>query len=251
MLRRDQLRAWVDRLGTPISQVQRDHLISHILMHLPDLVPDATFFGGTALCRTHLLDWRLSEDIDLLVEDPAEAQERLSGLGRSLRREYPGLGLDWATLDGTQVAQADAGAIGIRIQLVQRDASYRRYPAGPTNVSLRYGDLPAHVMMRCPTRDAAAAMKLAAWSERAAPRDLCDLFGLVLRGQLTAGALEIMADAAWPLQPYDFAEVRLPDDRSWQSALSHQMAPVPSRERAFREVRRTLATLAGWSVAGR
>ncbi|MGH8907470.1 MAG: nucleotidyl transferase AbiEii/AbiGii toxin family protein [Egibacteraceae bacterium] len=28
-----------------------------------------TFFGGTALCRTHLFDWRLSEDIDLLVDD--------------------------------------------------------------------------------------------------------------------------------------------------------------------------------------
>lgn len=72
---RDQLRRWVDHYGTPVSQVQRDHLLSHVLARLPDLVPGATFFGGTALCRTHLLDWRLSEDIDLLVDD-RDATER-------------------------------------------------------------------------------------------------------------------------------------------------------------------------------
>jgi predicted nucleotidyltransferase component of viral defense system len=65
----------VDHYGTPVSQVQRDHLLSHVLARLPDLVPGATFSGGTALCRTHLPDWRLSEDIDLLVDD-RDATER-------------------------------------------------------------------------------------------------------------------------------------------------------------------------------
>lgn len=97
------------------------------LLALSDLVPDATFFGGTALCRTHLLDWRLSEDIDLLVDDAAATQAQLSGLARSLRREYPGLTVDWGTIDATLVAQVRAEGTGIRVQLAQRDASYRRY----------------------------------------------------------------------------------------------------------------------------
>lgn len=217
MLGRDQLRTWVDRLGAPASQVERDHLISHILVPLRHLVPEATFFGGTAPCRTHLLDWRLSEDIDLLVDDPADTRDRLSEhLAGSLRREYPELTLEWGTVDEEQVAQVRAGAIGVRVQMVKRDASYRRYPVAPTAVALRYADLPEQVEMLCPTRDAAAAMKL----------------------------------APWPVQPQDFAEVRLPNDRAWRSALDHQMRPVPDRQQALSMVRMTVASLAGWTVAG-
>lgn len=90
---RDQLRRWVDHYGTPVSQVQRDHLISHVLARLPGVVPHAS--AGLATVRGHR----------------------------------------------------------------PRCAAIR----GP----------PSQRRTALPTRDSAAAMKPTAWSERAAPRDLC------------------------------------------------------------------------------
>jgi hypothetical protein len=79
----------VDAFGVPAGQIERDHLVSYVLARLPEMALDATFFGGSALCRTHLPGWRLSEDIDLLVPAPARAAEvladRLPGL---LKREH-------------------------------------------------------------------------------------------------------------------------------------------------------------------
>lgn len=50
---------------------------------------DGTFFGGTALSRTVLSSYRLSEDIDVIVEDaPQVARELQEWLPRALRHEY-------------------------------------------------------------------------------------------------------------------------------------------------------------------
>lgn len=63
-----ELRDVSRRFGVAESQVRRDHVISHVLAAIADEVSDdVVFFGGTALCRTHLPDLRLSEDIDLIA----------------------------------------------------------------------------------------------------------------------------------------------------------------------------------------
>src|SRR4029450_13047400 len=60
--------AVAEAFGVADVQVRRDHLISHLLAALSRALPDAvTFFGGTALARTHLPDGRLSEDLDLIA----------------------------------------------------------------------------------------------------------------------------------------------------------------------------------------
>ena len=55
---------WAQTFGVDLTQVRRDHLISHILAVLPEVLglADAVFIGGTALCRTHLDGLRMSED---------------------------------------------------------------------------------------------------------------------------------------------------------------------------------------------
>jgi predicted nucleotidyltransferase component of viral defense system len=245
----DQLRRWVDHFGTSQAQVERDHLISHLLLRLPALLPDATFFGGTALCRTHLPDWRLSEDIDLLVDDPAAARTTLErGLRRAMRRDFPALATHWSIIGGTTNAQIETDGLVVRLQLVVRDAGYRRYPTWPTPVVLRYEDLPPSVVLSCPTMDGAAAMKLVAWTERAAARDLCDLFGFADMRLLAGEALVIARQAAWPVQPHHFDDAHLPSADAWNAALRHQMARVPDREQALDRVRETVATLAGWDI---
>ncbi len=56
------------QFGVSAEQVERDHLISHLLAFLSrDFGDRIHFIGGTALARTHLPDGRLSEDIDLVA----------------------------------------------------------------------------------------------------------------------------------------------------------------------------------------
>lgn len=64
----DERDAVAARFGVAPEQVERDHLISHLLAVLSDRFADQLhFIGGTALARTHLVDGRLSEDIDLVA----------------------------------------------------------------------------------------------------------------------------------------------------------------------------------------
>ena len=57
----DDLETVAAKFGVGMEQVRRDHLISHILGALTtmDGTDDLTFFGGTALSRTHLPNLRL------------------------------------------------------------------------------------------------------------------------------------------------------------------------------------------------
>jgi predicted nucleotidyltransferase component of viral defense system len=56
------------QFGVSPEQVERDHLISHLLAAISrgfgDRLP---FIGGTALARTYLVSGRLSESIDLIA----------------------------------------------------------------------------------------------------------------------------------------------------------------------------------------
>lgn len=246
MLSRDQLRRWIDHFGTPESQIRRDHLLSHVLLHLAGLASHTTFFGGTALSRTHLRDWRLSEDIDLLVEDAGPVGEVIDEfLPRSLRREFPGVSVAWEGSGETRSGAIRADDLSIRVQLVATDSSYRVYPTAVTQVALRYQDLPPTVDFVCPTVAGAAAMKLNAWAERRAARDLCDLFGLDRIGGISRDALAIAASASRPLQPHQFHENTLPTEQAWRAALAHQMREMPDRVVALAAVRRRIAVLSG------
>lgn len=58
----DERDAVAARFGVPPEQVERDHLISHLLAALSDRFADRLhFIGGTALARTHLPNGRLAE----------------------------------------------------------------------------------------------------------------------------------------------------------------------------------------------
>lgn len=51
------------------EQIRKDHLISHILSAISGSGLECWFYGGTALNRSHIAGGRLSEDVDLMVED--------------------------------------------------------------------------------------------------------------------------------------------------------------------------------------
>lgn len=61
----DEKASVAEQFGVAAEQVERDHLISHLLAFLArDFGDSIHFIGGTALARTHLPHGRLSEDID-------------------------------------------------------------------------------------------------------------------------------------------------------------------------------------------
>jgi Nucleotidyl transferase AbiEii toxin, Type IV TA system len=94
MLSPDDQAAVAEKFGVAVSQVRRDHLISHLLAALTVLAADqVVFFGGTALSRTYAPDGRLSEDIDLIATGPRRDVATLieQGLPRAVRRNFPGL----------------------------------------------------------------------------------------------------------------------------------------------------------------
>jgi hypothetical protein len=140
----------------------------------------------------------LSEDLDLLlVGDPLEQRVRLEdGLLQQLCREFPTRAWEVAP----SVARAPTSALlradgfVVRVQLLPTTggwAAWTRVPASACAVDLRYEDLPDAVELAVRTPEGFAAMKLSAWEDRRAPRDLSDLAGLTTIDAFASRTLDV------------------------------------------------------------
>ncbi|GAA3543959.1 hypothetical protein AFL01nite_27820 [Aeromicrobium flavum] len=199
-----------------------------------------TFFGGTALSRTYLTDLRLSEDIDLIAlgrrADIAKDMDRV--VSRALARAYGEV--TWqpelTSTRGSQPAVLQVDDLQVQVQLLDGTG----YPAWPTEVvSLyqRYEGVPA-ASLRVPTIAAFAASKLAAWSDRAAARDLYDLWALAERGAVTTEALDLFVKhgpTGRPPTPRMFETA--PTEEAWETGLGHQGVIRASPDEALAAVR--------------
>jgi predicted nucleotidyltransferase component of viral defense system len=234
------------QFGVSAEQVARDHVISHALAAIATAgTDDLVFFGGTALSRTHLTRLRLSEDIDLIASGSrGEIGDRIeAALARGLGRAF-GTPTFIPRISDTVHSESsvmEVGGVRIRIQLLSAEG----YPAWPTEVvdiEQRYGDAPP-ARLRVPTAAAFAVAKLAAWSDRGAPRDLYDLWALADAGKIDREAAEMFGK----LGPYTSASkvsfARLPTYEEWTAALGHQCVPQVGPEEAARKVREALASL--------
>jgi len=239
--------------GVTEEQVRRDHLISHILGALASLDVPVVFFGGTALARTWLTDpangGRLSEDIDLYTDQRHDVAQLLTRqLPITLRREFPGSvwqpSLD--TVRSSEPARlVNRDGIEVRIQLLS--TSHHRelaaWPTERTTVSLRYSDV-NDVMLRVPTLTAFAAMKTAAWMDRAAARDLYDLAALGRLDALNQEAASLVHRVTrWKVRPYIFRSLPKFD---WHAQLGHQTRDLPPAADCLTQVRDSYARALAW-----
>ncbi|MGH9036003.1 MAG: nucleotidyl transferase AbiEii/AbiGii toxin family protein [Acidimicrobiia bacterium] len=241
MLRRDELATWASTFRVADEQVRRDHLISHLLAAMAALEgAGLVFFGGTALARTHLPAFRLSEDVDLLADPREEWHARLEGhLPRALRRHFGPVSWDPApsVVAYREAARLVAGDLSVRLQFVRLDAEQARWPVERRPVEMRYADAPSAQLV-VPTRPAFAAMKALAWADRHAPRDLADLAALAALGAIDASAAALVVDmAGWTPGVATFDRVPPSTRAEWSAALRHQMAVVPDPDDCLREVR--------------
>lgn len=202
------------------EQIQKDHLISHILSAISDSGLECWFYGGTALNRSHIAGGRLSEDIDLMVEEVTMDMAAL--LHRRLLRTVGETTWDLFSrrrwMYTYRVATNDAA---IKVQLVRFDRDGRYWGWEDRSVELRYDCLPGNINMRLPELTAFVAMKFSAYTDRWAPRDLLDLSNLAAMGAITPAAVDRLRHATGRgLALADFERVRRPTFELWETELS-------------------------------
>jgi predicted nucleotidyltransferase component of viral defense system len=186
--------AVADQFGVSAEQVERDHLISHLLSVLSAKHSASVhLIGGTALSRTHLPAGRLSEDIDLVATASRRqvAAELDASLPRSVARTHGRLEWAPALSDVTSTGSAflRSEALSVRVQLL---SSHDRvvWPHELRDLEQRYSDAPG-ARLQVPTLPSFAAGKTATWQERHAPRDLWDLWAMTRIGAIDDVAAEL------------------------------------------------------------
>ncbi|MFN8229221.1 MAG: nucleotidyl transferase AbiEii/AbiGii toxin family protein [Mycobacterium sp.] len=230
------------QFGVATQQVQRDHLISHVLAFLSEQFGDRIhFIGGTALARTHLPGGRLSEDIDLIAvgsrKDLANHLDRV--LPRSVSRTHGRLTIEPGLSDVPEAAPVllrPADGASVRLQLL----SPRERVIWPTErrqLVQRYTDAPPAELL-VPTLPAFAASKTATWFDRGAPRDLWDLWALAAAGAINAASAALFRKFGptnkYPA-PYIFRDP--PSDAAWSAQLAGQTRLTVSAREALDVVR--------------
>jgi predicted nucleotidyltransferase component of viral defense system len=238
----DEKIAVAERFGVATEQVERDHLISHVLAFLSrEFGGRIQFIGGTALARTHLPDGRLSEDIDLIAigDRKSVAADLDEALPRALARGHGRLTLDPALSSVPDTRPAilrTSDGLTVRLQLL---SSHDRtvWPTERRSLIQRYADAPAAELL-VPTLPAFVASKTATWVDRHAARDLWDLWAMNRMGAIDAVA-EVLYRRYGPTNrppaPHNFTTA--PTEADWQNQLAGQTRLTVSPKDALHAVR--------------
>jgi predicted nucleotidyltransferase component of viral defense system len=234
------------QFGVAAEQVERDHLISHLLGFLSrDFGDRIHFIGGTALARTHLPDGRLSEDIDLIAiaDRKGVATDLDAALPKSIARTHGRLTVD-AELsrapDTRPVILRTTAGLSVRLQLLSaRDRVV--WPTEQRPLVQRYADAPPAELL-VPTLPAFAASKTSTWADRHAPRDLWDLWALNAIGAIDSAAVDLFCRYGPTNQPpADHMLAAAPTDAEWRSQLAGQTRITISAKDALAAVRASWA----------
>ncbi len=230
------------QFGVAVEQVERDHLISHLLAFLSENFGDRIhFIGGTALARTHLSAGRLSEDIDLIAIDDrkAVAADIDATLPRARTRTHGRLTLDpmLSTVPSTRGAIIRAASgLTVRLQLLSSHNSVV-CPTERRVLFQRYSDAPAAQLL-VPTLPAFAASKTSTWTNRRAPRDLWDLCALDGIGAFDSADVDLFCrygPTNQPPAPHMFTTA--PSEDEWHAQLAGQTRITVSAKNALTVVR--------------
>jgi len=242
----DEQIAVEQRFGVAAEQVVRDHVISHALAAIASIgTDDVVFFGGTALSRTHLADVRLSEDIDLIARgDRGELGDRIeAAIVTRFRRTFGAVTFTPHVRDTRHPnpSMMQVGTTRVQIQLLSSEG-YPDWPTEVVEIEQRYSDAPS-ARLRVLTPAAFVASKLSSWNDRAAPRDLYDLWALAVAGKIDAEAGKLFGRYGPYTSASKVAFTLLPTDAEWYDALAHQCKPVVSPAQAAAAVHKAVASL--------
>lgn len=246
----DERDAVAVQFGVSPEQVERDHLVSHLLAAVSKHFGERLhFIGGTALARTHLTDGRLSEDIDLVAlgNRTALAAELDAALPRAVARTHgrltwePALG---AIPDTAAANLRTDGGLSVKIQLLS-SLDGTLWPAELRVLEQRYCDAsPAQLWV--PTRPSFVASKTATWHDRRASRDLWDLWALATMGAIDAEAVGLFTrDGPTNRPPGSYLFDKAPNEDDWTSQLAGQTRLTVTAATALTTVRDAWVSVTG------
>ena len=249
MITASEIAEWAARLGVAEQQVRHDHLVSHLIVGLEG-IDRVVFFGGTALSRTYLEGRRLSEDIDLYLDprQPPDQGAVVEQLQEGSQREFPGLSIESARRQSDVTTYVATHAdLSISVQIVGARPEHRAYEIDEAAVSLRYSDLQPSVALLVPNVATFGAMKLGAYEDRRAARDLFDLAELVIISGLTSKSLAILKQVrgVGPIK-HRYADHLRPTNSEWQTQLGHQTKALGDPKEALEVVRTKLVEIGAW-----
>lgn len=217
------------QFGVAPEQVERDHLISHLLAFLSrDFSERIQFIGGRTGAHTSSggpaqrghRPYRHRRS-----QGPSGRSGRGAAtcIGPNPRQADPGSSVQWCggyRRGDTAILRSATGMV-VRIQLLSARGRVL-WPSERRVLEQRYRDAPAAELI-VPTLPAFAASKTATWADRRAPRDLWDLRALNRIEAIDAAALGLYRRFGPTNQPpghYVFGTP--PSDAEWQSQLAGQ-----------------------------
>lgn len=228
-------------LGVSEDHVRRDYVLNHVLASISDFFSELNFRGGTALARVYWPDFRLSEDLDFIVDKmPSDFEQRLAAcVNDATQRTDLKLKLrSGPARHGRHrfFVASDFGELLVDVQSDERP----HHPITMGALTLPYSDL-TEKERSIPTI-ALSEILGNKWfmlddSDRKEPRDLYDLWaGTELFGvpfeQIAAGH-----KAKYGYLPYAAQIKRAKGlEDLWKDRLSHQLAKPPPFHRALEEV---------------
>ncbi|KHO23779.1 hypothetical protein QQ44_16395 [Mycolicibacterium setense] len=241
-MNRDERDSVATQFGVSTEQVERDHLISHLLAFLSRKFGDRIhFIGGTALARTHLPEGRLSEDIDLIAVGSRKevARDLDVALPRAVARTHGRITIEPAlssTADTLPVVLRPLDGNPVRLQLLSpRDRVV--WPTERRDLVQRYADAPP-ATLNVPTLPAFAASKTATWADRHAARDLWDLWALSELGAIdNTAAVLFRRYGPTNKAPGSYLFQRAPSPAEWHTQLAGQTKLTISAIEALDAVR--------------
>jgi uncharacterized protein len=249
----------------PEAVLERDYCLAWFLVALSrtPLRERLAFKGGTALKRCYFGDYRFSEDLDFTLATPATFEEIRRGLdsvfaeagratgmafrfARADRRPHENSHTFYLAYEGPLPAPAGGREIKVDVTLRERLV----FPLEDRPV-LRgyeeYADIPVDAPVRAYSLHEIAAEKVVALTDRARnePRDLYDIWHLVVDAHVDLAAVAEAAEQKWIFRGRalrdvrgEFAAKEPRYRRLWAPRLASQMVALPEFDAVYRTVRR-------------
>ena len=247
------------------TQIEKDYVLSWILYGIAKhkkLSKTFVFKGGTALKKAYFQDYRFSEDLDFTLLDEAITKKELSEWFEELFvfvREESNIPLEFtdeivSTESGYNMYFNYIGPFGgmgahkkIKVD-ISRDEILEFEPQ-LKQLFLIYSDVAAH-KLKCYTLGEILIEKMRSVLQRTQPRDLYDIWNLVVTKGLDIKFLQPYFERKAKNKGYDptqFPEkfdVKLNSYKArWQGSLRDQINNLPNFDRVVREVKKHIRTL--------
>lgn len=248
----------------PEAVIERDYCLAWFLTALArhPLRERLAFKGGTALRRCWFENYRFSEDLDFSLTEPTELDAILAGFAeifadmqaasgivmaydRPDRHDHQNTHTFYLNYKGPLPAASD-----VKVDITINEVFCFDLADRPIlRTFVEFADLPEGPMLRVYSLEEIFVEKLAALSDKARtePRDLYDLWNLLVERDIRAGELLGELTAKLELRgrkpegltdAIAMKEARLA--RLWKDRLSQQMSDLPEYEGVFRQVMRAL-----------